>query len=1028
MRPNLYDTHRLRTAHRASDRGQFELGRLADKTKNPHLNGQDLEELLGNSRNSLLQRSVQDDGQKGYIFLEKILDIVERLGIDPKKLPHWMQSYILAKAIGGRTSSSNPYGGLAQAAAAGLAGIIGAAALPAMAQTVNVHPITGGQQGQELKGFGISYNLRSEVLRELKIKEDRKKAVRNLLYRISTNASYIDGKINWTLVGEGFVPLYYNESQNSLTGIQFKGEYAKVEGGDHKLEFAAGVVVNKFRKNNSKVQLGVFYQNLQNMNMGTNFGVASITAAYTSGPVRISLYAGVPLTGERLLSTQTSTSTSTSAETSGGNKITRTTSIEKIVKEYMEARKVATLVIDYKVSDRLTLSLGGIVYYGVEGSITSSDNTTRTKQGVPEEKRIILGLTYELSPNMQLKLRGLIGDGEPKYEGGIVWYFGQPNNGANRNQNGADVNNIKTLEDLLAKIENVQVIRWTLTDETTTRSPKVSSTCATEVIVDEDYTCTFTVSEGKISSIKLKKGPSFLSFSGNTLLGKPEVDDIGSHSYEVEVKGSLETIVSSTLKVNDVETLTGTYTVTPTSGTSSLATTHKIEINGGKAPYKIKIKYDDGTTEEITSTTSKSHSKSHTYSSGTFKPEVTIEDKLGRTKTLSGSTVEVASTLSGIYSVSPTSGVASLATTHTVNISGGKGDYTTKYDFNNDGTIDKTVTTSSASDSQSHTYTSSGTFTSKVIIEDKLGNSKTLTNSIEVVATLSGSYSVTPTSGVTPLATTHTISIIGGKAPFVIKYDFNGDNVIDKTVTTSLTSDIQSNTYSSAGTFTPKATLEDALGQSKALTGSTVTTVSPLEAACSGSPTSAERIQTVTWTATASGGTGTYTFNWTGDATGTPQSVSASYTTSGTKTGTVAVTSNGQSTSVSCSVNVLDPLSISINDVTVAEGDSGTTNATFTVSLSRTSNVAVTLNFTTQDGTATAGSDYNSTSGTLTIPAGSTSGTITVQVIGDTDVESDKTFKVKLSNPSTHSTITDDEGVGTIQNDDVAPPPPPPPG
>ncbi len=108
---------------------------------------------------------------------------------------------------------------------------------------------------------------------------------------------------------------------------------------------------------------------------------------------------------------------------------------------------------------------------------------------------------------------------------------------------------------------------------------------------------------------------------------------------------------------------------------------------------------------------------------------------------------------------------------------------------------------------------------------------------------------------------------------------------------------------------------------------------------------------------------------------------------------------------------------ISINDVTVTEGNTGTTNATFTVSLSQASSAQVTVDYATADGTATAGSDYQSTSGTLTFNAGETSKTITVPVYGDTTAESNETFYVNLTNPS-NATIADGQGVGTIQDDD----------
>ncbi len=119
------------------------------------------------------------------------------------------------------------------------------------------------------------------------------------------------------------------------------------------------------------------------------------------------------------------------------------------------------------------------------------------------------------------------------------------------------------------------------------------------------------------------------------------------------------------------------------------------------------------------------------------------------------------------------------------------------------------------------------------------------------------------------------------------------------------------------------------------------------------------------------------------------------------------------------------PVTISIGDVSVAEGNSGTTAAVFTVSLSGAAGVPVTIDYATADGTAVAGTDYAAAAGTLTFAAGQTSRTISVNVNGDTAVEPDETFIVNLSNPS-GATIADGQGVGTITNDDTALPPPGP--
>jgi hypothetical protein len=108
---------------------------------------------------------------------------------------------------------------------------------------------------------------------------------------------------------------------------------------------------------------------------------------------------------------------------------------------------------------------------------------------------------------------------------------------------------------------------------------------------------------------------------------------------------------------------------------------------------------------------------------------------------------------------------------------------------------------------------------------------------------------------------------------------------------------------------------------------------------------------------------------------------------------------------------------ISINDVTVTEGNSGTTPATFKVTLSHRSSKTITVHYATADGTATAPADYGTTSGTVTFAPGETSKDVVVQVRGDTIDEPNETFTVKLSQP-TNAGFADDTGVGTIIDDD----------
>jgi len=106
-----------------------------------------------------------------------------------------------------------------------------------------------------------------------------------------------------------------------------------------------------------------------------------------------------------------------------------------------------------------------------------------------------------------------------------------------------------------------------------------------------------------------------------------------------------------------------------------------------------------------------------------------------------------------------------------------------------------------------------------------------------------------------------------------------------------------------------------------------------------------------------------------------------------------------------------------VSDVAKLEGNSGTTPLTFTVAMVPVSVSDVTVDYATSGGTATAGSDYTATSGTLTIPAGQASGTIAVSVSGDKTYEPNETVTLTLSNPAGASIVVG-TATGTILNDD----------
>jgi hypothetical protein len=111
---------------------------------------------------------------------------------------------------------------------------------------------------------------------------------------------------------------------------------------------------------------------------------------------------------------------------------------------------------------------------------------------------------------------------------------------------------------------------------------------------------------------------------------------------------------------------------------------------------------------------------------------------------------------------------------------------------------------------------------------------------------------------------------------------------------------------------------------------------------------------------------------------------------------------------------------LNIDDVSVVEGDAGTAKLTLTVTLDKASAQQVKVNYATSSDTASSGTDFQATSGTLTFNAGETFKTIDVFVNGDTLHEPDELLLVTLSTP-VNAFVADGQGQGTISNDDAAP-------
>ena len=166
------------------------------------------------------------------------------------------------------------------------------------------------------------------------------------------------------------------------------------------------------------------------------------------------------------------------------------------------------------------------------------------------------------------------------------------------------------------------------------------------------------------------------------------------------------------------------------------------------------------------------------------------------------------------------------------------------------------------------------------------------------------------------------------------------------------------------------------------------------------------------------------TVNYTYDALGRVVQVARSGTVNNGVNATYAYDAAGNRSNVTLTgATAAAAASFAIGDASATEGGA----LTFTVTKAGTASGSLTVNYATANNTAVAGSDFNSTSGTLTFAAVDTSKTIAISTINDSAVESSETMFVNLSGASGGATISRAQGVGTIADNDSAPPPPPSP-
>ena len=129
-------------------------------------------------------------------------------------------------------------------------------------------------------------------------------------------------------------------------------------------------------------------------------------------------------------------------------------------------------------------------------------------------------------------------------------------------------------------------------------------------------------------------------------------------------------------------------------------------------------------------------------------------------------------------------------------------------------------------------------------------------------------------------------------------------------------------------------------------------------------------------------------------------------------------TEDGRTFTAALATRIQGPPGLAVADAEVEEAANA--SLAFAVTLSRAPSGTVTVDFATSDGTATAGSDYTATSGTLTFAAGETAKTVPVPVLDDDHDEGSETLTLTLSNPS-GAYLADGTATGTITNTDAIP-------
>ncbi|HLZ54622.1 MAG TPA: PKD domain-containing protein, partial [Verrucomicrobiae bacterium] len=407
---------------------------------------------------------------------------------------------------------------------------------------------------------------------------------------------------------------------------------------------------------------------------------------------------------------------------------------------------------------------------------------------------------------------------------------------------------------------------------------------------------------------------------------------------------------------------TASFTASPTSGQAPLSVQFNDTSSGN--PVSWNWNFGDGST-------STTQNPSHTFgSAGSFTVTLTVANSSNQTSSASQTitvTNTTTTTLTASFTANPNSGQAPLPVQFTDTSSGNP----TSWNWNfGDGSTSTTP-------SPSHTYNGAGSFTVTLTVNGSSGQTSSASQTITVTnapAPVTASFSANPSSGQAPLSVQFTDTSSGN--PTSWNWNF-GDG------TTSTTQN-PSHTYSNAGTFTATLTVTGSSGQtSSASHAITVTNAPPppVTAGFSANPSSGQAPLNVQFTDQSSGPVTSWSWNFGDGTTSTTQSPSHTYNSAGKFSATLTVTgSSGQTSSASHTITVTNAPPPPTATVTVTASQPLATSLTpgvFSVTRNGSTSSALTVNY-SLGGTAQNGVDYQTLSGTVTIPAGSSTATVVV--------------------------------------------------